>query len=246
MAILFVVLNIICLSKGRPTVGVIRWDAWNQVSGYYDEISSYVQNDMSPTHWHFRLPFFASTTPNVSFNNANQSIIDTEIQYAHSAGIDYFAFDTYCKYGKNCATNSTLCQFYCNTTSYHYCPENPTYGLDLYLSSKYKHLVNFTLILLGSMPCDPLNIQRYIYLMKQDTFQTVLNNRPLIYLFQFKDNEAEQCGGWNAAKIAFDNIRNEAINNGLNNPYFVYMFRQIHNASINANKLGFDAISAYA
>ena len=143
---------------------------------------------MSPEHWHYRLPFYAKvlSPTNISFDNGQQSIIDEEIKYAHAAGIDYFAFDTYCKYGKECATNSTLCQFYYNTTSHDYCPEDPTYGLDLYLNSQYKDLINFTLVLLGSPTCEPSNAQVYVDLMQKDTFQTVLDNRPLVYLFQFK------------------------------------------------------------
>ena len=236
------------LLYSRPTVGIIRWDAWNQVNGDYDEISYYVNRDMSPQHWHYRLPFYAKvdSANNVSFNNNQQSQLDQEIKYAHSAGIDYFAFDIYCKYGKSCATNSTLCQFYCNTTSHNYCPEDPSYGLDLYLSSSYKHLINFTLILLGSPTCDPQNAQIYVDLMKQPTFQTVLDNRPLVYLFQFNQNEADECGGWSAAKSAYDNIRKLAMNNGLNNPYFVYMNGKPQTAYTNMVNLGFDAISSYA
>ncbi len=66
----------------------------------------------------------------------------------------------------------------------------------------------------------------YVSLMKQDTFQTVVINntaRPLVYLFQFGQNEVDFCGGWNASKAAFNNIRKTAVNNGVNNPYFVYM-----------------------
>eukprot|EP01083_Nonionella_stella_P174245 603499_1 len=235
---------------GRPSVGIIRWDAWNKVSGYYDEISFYVQNDMSPSQFHYRLPFFASTSPNVSFDNNNQTIMDQEILYAHNAGIDYWAFDTYCKYGPNCSTTSKYCAQYANQSQCcKYCPEDPAYGLNKYLSSKYKHLINFTLVLLGSMPCDPANIDYYVSLMKQDTFQTVnINNtvRPLIYLFLFNDNEAEICGGWQASKQSFDNIRSAAMNAGLNNPYFVYMSGGVQIAYQHSSLLGFDAISSYA
>ena len=248
--------HLFVVHSNRPTVGIIRWDAWNLVDNTYDEISYYLHRDMSPSHWHYRLPFYVNILPDnsISFNNDNQSIIDKEILYAHSAGIDYFAFDFYCKYEKNCSVSSTnkygsekQCNFYSNTTSTRYCPENPTYGLDLYLESQYKDLINFTLILLGSIPCSDNNIsQLYVNYMLDNNFHTVLDNRPLIYLFQFSDNEAEACGGWNNSKIIFDNIRNAAIKAGLNNPYMVLMDFVPETVYENAVKLGFDAISTYA
>ncbi|CAF3448436.1 unnamed protein product, partial [Rotaria sp. Silwood2] len=73
--------------KQRPSVGVIRWDAWNQVHGQYDEISYYVHRDLSPTEFHYRIPFYVSVVSpnNISFNADQQSIIDQEILYAKHA-----------------------------------------------------------------------------------------------------------------------------------------------------------------
>eukprot|EP01084_Bolivina_argentea_P229502 387323_1 len=251
IAVITYILLKLFVNASNVPVGIVRWDAWNQVNGYYDEVSYYVQNDMSPQEWHYRLPFFTSISPNVSFNNNNQTIIDQEILYASKAGINYWAFDTYCKYGPNCQTSSPYCAQYANQSQCcRYCPEDPAYGLNKYLSSQYKHLINFTIILLGSIPCDPLNIDYYISLMKEPTFQTVTVNgiiRPLIYLFVFRENEATFCGGWDKAKQAFDNIRAAAINNGLNNPYFVFMEQtQIDQAYNYSSLLGFDAISCYS
>ena len=36
----------------RPTVGVIRWDAWNLIDGQYDAISYYSHRAMRPEHFH--------------------------------------------------------------------------------------------------------------------------------------------------------------------------------------------------
>lgn len=244
--------DIIMSIETRPTVGIIRWDAFNQIDGHYDDVSKYVQNDMSPQQFHYRLPFFASITPNVSFNNDQQDIIDREILYAHNAGIDYFAFDTYCKYGPNCETNSPYCQQYANQTQCcDYCPQNPSYALDRYFESKHKNLINFTLILLGTIPCDPQFTDYYVSLMSDISYQTVtINNivRPLVYLFMWGPPAAQFCGGWDKSKQAFDNIRNAAIKSGLNNPYFVYMFYdiQVEIAYNFSSLLGFDAISLYA
>ena len=140
----------------RPTIGVIRWDAWNRFQGDYDPISFYLHRALTPEHYHHRLPFYVNvlSPTNISFNGDEQTVMDEEILFAKYAGIDYWAFDTYCTFGANCSTNNTFCTQYYQQTSNDYCPRNPAYGLDLFLSSSYRSLMNFTLILLGSSPCD--------------------------------------------------------------------------------------------
>jgi hypothetical protein len=203
--------------KHRPSVGVIRWDAWNLYNGQYDAISYYLHRALSPEKFHFRIPFYASvlSPTNISFNGDIQNIMDQEILYAKHAGIDYWAFDTYCTFGSNCSTNNTYCTQYYKQTSTRYCPQNPAYGLNLYLSSAYKSLLNFTLILLGSSPCD-INVQQhYLELMRHPQFQTVLGGRPLLYLFQFDNAEADICGGgWSGSGQVFQKFRQMAISQG--------------------------------
>ena len=140
--------------------------------------------------------------------------MDQEILYAKHAGLDYWAFDTYCTYGPNCSTNSTYCLEYLKIAP-HYCPRNPAYGLQQYLSSQYNSLIKFTLLLLGSSPCDPAVQEGYLELMVHTQFQTVLGGRPLLYLFQFTEAEANLCGGgWSGSKQVFDKFRQVAINRG--------------------------------
>jgi hypothetical protein len=121
--VLFVVWFCPGVTKGNelnhPTVGVIRWDAWNLINGQYDAISYYSHRAMSPEHFHYRLPFFAKvhSDTNVSINGDTQEIMDQEIIYANYAGIDYWAFDTYCAFGPNCTTNSSFCTQYYKQTS---------------------------------------------------------------------------------------------------------------------------------
>jgi len=203
---------------------------------------------MSPSKYHYRLPFFASVlAENSTFNGASQSIMDTEIMYAKHAGLDYWAFDTYCQYGlPKCETTDNYCKQYCQQTSTEYCPLYPAYGLDLYLSSKLRDQLNFTLVLLGAPTCRPSIAEYYVSLMKQPTFQRVLDDRPLLYLFQFDDGEATACGGWDKAKEAFDRLRALTVAAGLKNPYLVLMDFDISTVKGNAAKLGFDAISTYA
>lgn len=218
-----VILLLICMltaldAKQRPSVGVIRWDAYNQINGQYDEVSYYTHRELSPEEFHYRIPFYVSvvSSNNISFNADQQSIMDQEILYAKYAGIDYWAFDTYCTFRPTCATNNSYCQQYYKQTSHLYCPQNPSYGLNLFLSSSYKSLLNFTLILLGSSPCDIHFQQQYIDLMKHPQFQTVKEGRPLLYLFQFGNAEAEKCsGGWTGSGQVFQSFRQLVISQGL-------------------------------
>jgi len=39
----------------RPTVGVIRWDAWNTINGQYDVISNRSHMWFNPERYHYRL-----------------------------------------------------------------------------------------------------------------------------------------------------------------------------------------------
>ena len=200
----------------HPTVGVIRWDAWNLVDGQYDQISYYSHRCLSAERYHYRLPFFAKvlSPTNTSYDGDMQSVMDQEILYAKHAGFDYWAFDTYCTYGPNCDTNSSYCLEYMKISST-YCPLNPAYGLHRYLSSQYNSLIKFTRILLGSSPCDPAVQEGYLELMAHPQFQTVLDGRPLLYLFQFGQQEAEFCGGgWSRSREVFNKFRQMAINRG--------------------------------
>ena len=135
-------------AASRPTVGAIRWDAWNQVRGQYDAVSHCVQIALAPQRYQPRLPFYARvlSPTNVTFDADSQAVMDAEILYAARAGLDYFIFDTYCAYGANCSTTSPYCRQYAQPgqTSEGYCPEKPAYGRQLYLSSQHVDRLNFS------------------------------------------------------------------------------------------------------
>ena len=78
----------------RPIVGAIRWDAWH---GPASEVGLTVERTLAPAHWHYRLPFYAKVVGEnaVEARGATQAIIDQEIDYAHGAGLDYWAFVVY-------------------------------------------------------------------------------------------------------------------------------------------------------
>ncbi len=202
----------------RPTVGVIRWDAWNTINGEYDVISNRSRMWFNPERYHYRLPFFAKVISdnNVTMNEDSQEVMDQEILYAKFAGFDYWAFDTYCAYTSNCSTNSSFCAEYIQDIAPNYCVLNPAYGLNRYLSSQYVSQINFTLLLLGSTICDNGLQEYYIELMTHPQFQTVLGGRPLLYLFQFGDKQAQFCGGgWEGTKRVVDHFRQKVIQRGI-------------------------------
>ena len=235
----------------RPTVGAIRWDAWNQVSGHYDAVSYCAQIALAPQRYQYRLPFYANATSptNVSFDGDSQAVMDQEVLYAAHAGIDYWIVDTYCTYGPNCTTNSTYCAQYAlpGSTSDGYCPENPNYGLERYLASPYVDRLNFTLMLLGAPACDPDMQKQYVDRLGSPHYHTVLDGRPLVYLFQFSDGEASTCGGgWNGSRAVFDSFRQQVVAAGLPNPYMVLMDFDVGTVVSHAQTLGFDAVSTYA
>ena len=239
------------LAAGRPSVGVIRWDAWNQVNGGYDAVSECVHAALSPGKWQFRLPFYAAalSPSNASFNADAQSVMDAEIAFAERAGIDYFLFDTYCRFGPNCSTASPYCRQYSapGQTSEGYCPEEPAYGLSLFLNSGRATRLNFSLLLLGSPACDPDMQEEYLLSMQSARYHTVLQGRPLVFLFQFSDNEAAACaGGWNQSRAVFDAFRAKAAHAGLAEPYMVLMDFSVDVVVQHAAWLGFDAVSTYA
>eukprot|EP01111_Echinosteliopsis_oligospora_P014974 TRINITY_DN5778_c0_g1_i2.p1 TRINITY_DN5778_c0_g1~~TRINITY_DN5778_c0_g1_i2.p1 ORF type:complete len:394 (-),score=61.53 TRINITY_DN5778_c0_g1_i2:28-1209(-) len=252
-----VVFSVLCLvnfidAKNTPSLGIIRWDAFNQVNGKYDEISYYSHRAMTPVQFHYRLPFYATVSGpnNISYNADEQSVMDQEILYASKAGLDYWVFDTYCTYGSNCTvsttTNSSRCTQYIQDNP-GYCPLNPAYGLDLYLSSEYSHLLNFSLVLLGTLICDSGLQKQYVELMANPLFHTVLEGRPIVYLFQFSDQQINECGGLSDTQALFQNFRQMATDRGLKNPYIVLMdVNWPQNIVPNAQALGLDAVSAYA
>jgi hypothetical protein len=52
--------------------------------------------------------------------------------------------------------------------------------------------------------------------MTHPQFQTVLGGRPLLYLFQFGDKQAQVCGGdWEGTKQVFNNFRQKVIQRGI-------------------------------
>ncbi len=212
----------------RPIVGAIRWDAWH---GDASEVGLIVERTLAPSHWHDRLPFFGRVVGEnaAEARGHTQEVVDQEIIYAHTAGLDYWAFVTY--------------------------PEDNalSLGLKLYLSSEKNDLINFCLNLQGGWESGggpeswPPKVERYVNYFKKPTYQTVLNGRPLVFLYTVEGLVgAGRFETWEDARKAFDALREATVAAGIPTPYIVAQGWHPPTLKKQAEKLGLDAIGAYA
>jgi len=214
--------------RGRPVVGAIRWDAWH---GEASNVGLVVEKTLSPQRWHYRLPFYGvEVSPTQVQVRANtQAIMDREIAYARAAGLDYWAFVTY-------APDAAM-----------------SLGLKLYLSSTRKGDINFCLNLQGGCVGAggaknwPAQVARYVGCFKEPAYQKVAGGRPLVYLFQAGDMVGQgKFASWSDARAAFDELRKATVAAGLPTPYIVAQHWSPPTARDHADKLGLDAVGAYA
>ena len=212
----------------RPAVGAIRWDAWH---GPASEVGLTVERTLAPEHWHHRLPFFGKvlSADTVEARGNTQEIMDREIAYAHAAGLDYWAFVIYP-------------------------PEHAlSLGLKHYLSSTRRGDMHFCLNLQGGcesrggMPAWPDKVQRYVSYFREPTYQTVLERRPLVYLYSVDDLVGPgRFETWDSAHAAFDQLRIASKEAGTGNPYIVAQGWSPETLKDQMERLGLDAIGAYA
>ncbi len=208
-----------------PVVGAIRWDAWHGEKGMPGLA---VEKSLSPRHWHDRLPFFAKVLADerVEIRGDSPEVIEKEIEYAAMGGLDYWAF---CWYPNSAPMNRAL---------------------DLYLSSPRKDCIRFCLLLqsghLAAKPW-PQMVERLVSFMKEPNYQTVGNNRPLVYLYLSGPGGLPPKFGTDAeARAAFDGLREAARLTARGNPYLVMLSWTPAQAAEQARALGFDAIGGYA
>ena len=82
-----------CSAHAAPLVGAIRWDAWYGADGPVLA----VEKSLGPPKYHWRLPWFATVTgeATVKINGDRPEIMAREIEWAATAGLDYWAFVDY-------------------------------------------------------------------------------------------------------------------------------------------------------
>ncbi|MEO6454951.1 MAG: hypothetical protein ABIN97_12795 [Ginsengibacter sp.] len=211
--------------NNNPVIGAIRWDGW-----YYgrsdDDITAILEKTLAPKEFHNRLPFFAKeiSDDSVYINGSSQEVIDEEIAYAKTCGLDYWAFVMY--------------------------PENTglSIGLKNYLASKYRGDINFCVITEEARltNVDTSYTNNILTLIKQPGYQIVLENRPLWYIgFVDSAHVQKAWGGFRQMKSKIDSMRNTIIEAGLGNPYIVIMDFNAAKGKQWCDSLGADAISSY-
>ncbi len=215
-------------APARAVVGAIRWDAWH---GDASTVGLTVEKTLSPTRWHYRLPFYGKVVGEnaVEVRGNTREIMDREIDYAHAAGLDYWAFVIY-------PEDNALSQ-----------------GLHLYLASEKKSHIKFCMNLQGGWEASggstvwPGKIARYIRYFKEPFYQTVLNGRPLVYLYSVEGLVGPgKFEDWAAARTAFDALRAAVIAAGMPTPYIVAQGWSVVTLKDQMETLGLDAIGAYA
>jgi len=193
----------------KTLVGAIRWDAW---VGERNPLALTFAKNLSSFEYHHRLPFFAEMIDevNAKVDGVRQDIYDKEIEYARNAGIDYFAV---CWYPDGSGLE---------------------YQRKLYFTSQKRFDVKWCIIH-GTHPFDnEKDMAWLIEEMKQSTYQKVMDERPLVYMFTLDEGQ----------RPFIEKLRSDCTKAGLNQPYIVGMgFSK--DISIPAKALGVDAISAY-
>ena len=144
-------------SLKRPLVGAIRWDGW----GLKGDVGKGSEQVLGLAKYQHRAPFFVAEAgaDSIRFKPYSQEIMDTEIDYAVRAGIDYWAF----------------------------CWYPPGSGLEiarnLFLSSKKQERPKWCVIL-GTMTFDMARDAPWLAAeFAKPNYQKVLDGRPLVYLF---------------------------------------------------------------
>ena len=196
-----------------PIVGAIRWDAW------YGEGEVVKQTELSlgPPKYHFRLPWFARVlgADKVRINGDSREIIEKEIAYAATAGLNYWAFVDY------------------------WDDAGLSIALRRYRAAPDKRGVHYCFVEEGSR-IDEVGTNGWARLVehfKDPNYQTVLNGRPLLFLFA----KSARLG-----RSDWRELGQAAEAAGSKRPYLVLMGWQPEQDAQDMHALGFDAISAYA
>ena len=145
------------LPSKRPLVGAIRWDGW----GLTGDVGKGSEQVLGLAKYQHRAPFFVAEAGAdfIRFKPYSQEIMDTEIDYAVHAGIDYWAF---CWYPPGCGLEVAR---------------------NLFLSSRKQERPKWCVIL-GTNPFDMGRDAPWLAAeFAKPEYQKVLDGRPLVYVF---------------------------------------------------------------
>lgn len=188
-------------------IGAIRWDG---NAGFEEnEVGAEEERILSPSRWENRVPFFAERTPSggIHIRENSQEIMDQQIAYANDVGLDYWAF--------------------C-----HYDPDS--YLSDarkLFENSISKGRLKMSLILQG--PDNDRIMDDIVHLAQQPYFQTVQDDRPLLFTYGCKTGER------------IEELQGKLRVAGLQDAYVVVMNYGAAETSKLCRQLGGHALSQY-
>jgi hypothetical protein len=204
-------------SESGPIVGAIRWDAWigDIGNGLVDAsfVGLQVERSLGPNRYHYRAPFYSKeiSHDSIQCRCITSEIMDQEIAYAKYAGLDYWAF---CWYPSHSGLDTAR---------------------QLYLASSHRNDLKWCVIL-GTNPFDYNTdgawlVQRF----KEDSYQKVLNGRPLVYVFPSTATKPDQIA----------QLRNMSKAAGIPELYIAVMEFSAKTAVTMADSLKADALSSY-
>lgn len=148
--------------RNNPIVGAIRWDGW---VGSLNRAGLEVEHTLSPHQYHFRAPFYSKeiSYDSIQCRGTTQKIMDQEIGYASSAGLNYWAF---CWNPQNKGLDTSL---------------------KLYLKSAHKNDIKWCVIFTSHLFDNNTDSAWLIKMFEGNNYQKVLKGRPLVYVFPSKD-----------------------------------------------------------
>ena len=193
-------------APGNTLWGAIRWDAFVNSSNSPSDVGVITARVLTPQVWHNRLPWYTYVTPsgNITFDGRSPGVMDAEIAMAVAAGLDHWAFDVYPAE----EDLSAALYAYLNSTS----PAKASLFFCLLLQSSWMSS--------GGLPAWPAKVAIYTAHFARTEYRTVLNNRPLVYLFSVEEGAFGGSGweGWAAALAA---LAQASLAAGRGQPYVV-------------------------
>ena len=212
-------------------MGAIRWDPW-----YGSTYEVYGEASLGPAPWQFRSPWFGSSTGanTIKINGNSQANLDLELQAAHAAGIQYWAYDWYGDVnGAACTSANAGCVTYSGF-------EN---AWGLHQSSSYASYVKWCVIYQMQATPSGMTVQmaQMAAYMAKSNYLTVLGGRPVFYWLASTSVDSSWAPCITALRAACSSL-------GLGNPYVVVMLGQTSAASVITivQAVGADAISNYS
>ena len=195
-------------------VGAYRHDDWDPNDHRGTDIDR-LQTDPSIRH---RLPYHAVITgpATASVNENTQAVVDQDIVYASSAGIDFWAIG-------------------------HYCTPGTQYTYRRMKTSPYRARMKYAFIESATSQC---RIDDLLTEVRDPQYLTVLDGRPVVFFFMMAGGYYTDSGSGSPATMASLRSQIQAVTG--KSPYFVGLdFTAAAAAAWISAGYGLDAISSY-